>query len=163
MPLPSPTITRAVKLNRRPPLTTLDTRLIATTRSRNWLFSPPSRPPPRPPRSSRRPRPSRSPPPPPRGGRLSVVAGPALPAVIGCSDIMQSFRFQSLEFQPALARGIRQRSDPAAVGVAAPIEDHGVDARGLGALGDQLADPNAVGLLVAVDRTHVRLDGRRRG
>ena len=32
-PLPSPTITRAVKLKRRPPLTTFETRLIETTRS----------------------------------------------------------------------------------------------------------------------------------
>ena len=33
-PLPSPTTTSAVKLNLRPPLTTLATRLIVTTRSR---------------------------------------------------------------------------------------------------------------------------------
>ncbi len=32
-PAPSPTTTSAVKLNRRPPLTTLATRLIETTRS----------------------------------------------------------------------------------------------------------------------------------
>src|SRR5262245_16854604 len=32
-PLPSPTTTRAVKENRRPPFTTLATRLIVTTRS----------------------------------------------------------------------------------------------------------------------------------
>src|SRR6478609_5320679 len=38
-PLPSPTTTRAVKLKRRPPLTTFDTRLMVTTRSRNWLLS----------------------------------------------------------------------------------------------------------------------------
>src|SRR5690554_943169 len=39
MPLPSPTTTRAVKLKRRPPFTTLETRLMVTTRSRNWLLS----------------------------------------------------------------------------------------------------------------------------
>src|SRR6185436_5426072 len=67
MPSPSPTITRAVKLKRRPPFTTLATRLIATTRSRCGVFStgalprPPSR------RLSRRLPPSVLPPdPPPR-------------------------------------------------------------------------------------------------
>src|SRR5215212_8499073 len=70
VPSPSPTTTRAVKLKRRPPLTTLATRLIVTTRSMYWLFSPESRPsrPPRPPWPSRPPRRSgRSPP---------AVAGP---------------------------------------------------------------------------------------
>src|SRR3954471_13355230 len=33
-------MTSAVKLKRRPPLTTLETRLIVTTRSRNWLSLP---------------------------------------------------------------------------------------------------------------------------
>src|SRR3954467_10461158 len=56
MPSPSPTITSAVKLNRRPPLTTLATRLIATTRSMYAVLSPPC------PRRSSRPR-DRSPPP----------------------------------------------------------------------------------------------------
>src|SRR6266540_118491 len=66
MPSPSPTTTRAVKLNRRPPFTTLATRLIATTRSRCGVFStgallrpPPSR------RLSRRLPPSEPPDPPP--------------------------------------------------------------------------------------------------
>src|SRR4030095_335407 len=48
MPSPSPTITRAVKLKRRPPLTTLATRLIATTRSRCGVFSAGGGPPPPP-------------------------------------------------------------------------------------------------------------------
>src|SRR3954447_5053330 len=55
MPSPSPTTTRAVKLKRRPPWTTLATRLMATTRSTYWLFSAP-------PRRSSRPPPRRSPP-----------------------------------------------------------------------------------------------------
>jgi hypothetical protein len=38
-PAPSPTTTSAVKLKRRPPLTTLATRLIATTRSSKGLRS----------------------------------------------------------------------------------------------------------------------------
>src|SRR5829696_4931862 len=47
VPSPSPTTTSAVKLNRRPPLTTLATRLIATTRSTCAVFSaaPPAPPP----------------------------------------------------------------------------------------------------------------------
>src|SRR5882757_7288953 len=157
MPLPSPTTISAVKLNRRPPLTTLETRLIVTIRSIRLLFSPPSRPP-RPPRSSRRPRPpSRAPPP-----RLSVRPAP-VPVPAACSAIMQTFRTSSSsEFEPAFARGVSQRSDTPAIGVATAVEDHGVDPCGLGALGDQLSDPHAVGLLVALDGTHVGLDRRRR-
>src|SRR5918998_1039271 len=60
-PLPSPTTTRALKLKRRPPLTTLATRRISTTRS--WRSEPPSRSRPRPPRPPslppRAPRPDR--------------------------------------------------------------------------------------------------------
>src|SRR5215204_1094047 len=61
-PSPSPTTTSAVKLNRRPPLTTLATRLMATTRSRCGVFSwaAPPRPPSR--RSLRSRRSPRSPP-----------------------------------------------------------------------------------------------------
>src|SRR5699024_2066899 len=51
VPSPSPTTTRAVKANRRPPLTTFETRLMLTTRSRKVLLS--SWPRPRP--SPRRP------------------------------------------------------------------------------------------------------------
>src|SRR6478672_9270992 len=161
MPFPSPTTISAVKLNRRPPLTTLETRLIVTIRSMRLLFSPESRPP-RPPRSSRRPRPpSRPPPRLSRLSRLSVLDGPA---PLACSAIMQSFRkSSSSEFEPAFARGVSQRCDPSAIGVPTAVEHHGLDTCGLGALGDQLSDPDAVGLLVAVDRTHVGLDGRRRG
>src|SRR6478735_7362083 len=149
MPFPSPTTISAVKLNRRPPLTTLETRLIVTIRSMRLLFSP----------SSRRPRPPSRPP--PRLSRLSVLDGPA---PLACSAIMQSFRkSSSSEFEPAFARGVSQRCDPSAIGVPTAVEHHGLDTCGLGALGDQLSDPDAVGLLVAVDRTHVGLDGRRRG
>src|ERR1700744_167818 len=143
MPLPSPTMTSAVKLNRRPPLTNLETRLMATTRSRELLLSPPgSRPPRPPPRSSRRPRPSRS----PRPSRLSWAPCPPP----GCSAIMRSFPSCSCssELQSVLARGVSQRGDPSAVGVSAAVEDDAVDACGLGALGDQLTHPHAVRLLV---------------
>src|ERR1700687_6157448 len=151
MPLPSPTITSAVKLKRRPPLTTLETRLIATTRPRWCLFSPPSRP--RPPRSSRRPRPSRFSP--RLSPRLSDLVAPLV-----ASAIMVSFHWisrSSSELQPAFTRGVGQSRDPPAVGVSAAVEHHGVDPCGFGPLGDELDDPHAVGLLVAVHRAHVGL------
>src|ERR1700722_3343518 len=158
MPLPSPTITNAVKLNRRPPLTTLETRLIATTRSMKLLFSPLSRPPRPPPRSSRRPRPSRS----PREVRPSDETGP--PAPVACSAIMQSFHWNtSSELQPAFACRVRQGRDAAPIGVAAAVEHDRVDPRGFRALRDELSDPHAVGLLLAVDRAQVGLDRRRGG
>ena len=80
---------------------------------------------------------------------------------------MRSFRSSSgswsLEAQSVLAGGIGQGGDPAAVGVPTAVEDDGVDASGLGALGDQLTDAHAVGLLVTVDRTHIGFDRRRGG
>src|SRR5215470_2302856 len=45
----------------------------------------------------------------------------------------------ALEPQPALAGGVGQRLDPAVVLEAAAIEDHAVDALGLGSSGDELA------------------------
>src|SRR4051794_10454717 len=54
-----------------------------------------------------------------------------------------------LERQSALARGVSQRSDAAVVAVARAVENHRVDPRGLGALGDELADRRRAGLLVA--------------
>ena len=68
-PLPSPTATRALNEKRRPPLTTLATRLMAITFSTNslaWSRSPRSR---RGPRSPPRPRPPCPPWPPPRPPR----------------------------------------------------------------------------------------------
>ena len=44
------------------------------------------------------------------------------------------------------------------IGESASVEHDLVDAGGLGALGDQLTDPDAVGLLVALDGTHIGLD-----
>src|SRR6202008_4479989 len=109
-----------------------------------WLFPPLARPPRPPPRSSRRPRPSRS----PREPLPSRVSGP--PAPCACSAIMQSFRYQSSELQPPFARGVGQRRDAATVGVTAAVEYDLLDPCGLGALGDELSDPHAVGLLVTV-------------
>src|SRR5271168_1625189 len=163
-------MTSAVKLNRRPPLTTLETRLIVTTRSRKLLLSPSRSRPPRPP-PSRRPRLSRESRPSDRDSRPSAGPDvwPAVPA--GCSAIMRSFRSGLIpqdrclpsEFQPTFTGSVGQCRDPPAVGVAATVEHHRVDAGGLGALGDQLTDPHAVGLLVAVHATHVRLDRRGSG
>ena len=98
--------------------------------------------------------------------RVPAEGAPAFEATAAsvpevCSAIMRSFRCsqsQSLETQSVLAGGIGQGGDPAAVGVPTAVEDDGVDAGGLGALGDQLTDADAVGLLVALDRTHVGLD-----
>src|ERR1700751_5150614 len=90
-PFSSPTTTSAANPKRRPPFTTLATRLMWTSLSVNSL-------------SSR----SRS-----RAMRMfrrvqfSVAQAPRL-----------------LEFEPALARGVRQRLDAAVIAIAAAIEDH---------------------------------------
>src|SRR4051794_38904560 len=105
-------MTRAVKEKRRPPFTTLATRLIVTTRSRYALFSAAG---PRPSRRSRR-----SPPaPPPRR---------CAPGITGSSS--QLF---SSELQASAARAIGQCGDAAAVLVAAAVEHDGRDAGLLGA------------------------------
>src|ERR1700742_669160 len=114
MPSPSPTTTRAVKLKRRPPWTTLATRLIATTRSTYWLFSAP------PPRRSSRPRPWRSPPRCPRWAPL-----------MRCSSSYSVVLGRRSEGQAALTGGIGQGRDAAVVLVARAVEDHGLDARAL--------------------------------
>src|SRR3954447_3036050 len=142
MPSPSPTTTSAVKLNRRPPLTTLATRLMATTRSRYAVAAAPA-PAPRP--SPRRAR--RSPPAPVPRRRAP--------------GIRSSLSLRSSECQPAFAGRIGKRCDPSVVAVAAAVEDHGVDARGLGALGDGSADGRRTCFLVAVDAADVSVEARR--
>src|SRR5688500_4457435 len=108
MPFSSPTTTRAVNEKRRPPLTTLATRLISTTRSCR------SRPVDETERSG---------------------AG------------IESLR---LEDQAALAGTLGEGLHAAVVLVTAPVEDRGLDAGGLGPLGEQLA--GALGLLHARER-----------
>src|ERR671923_2288575 len=103
LPLPSPTTTSAVKENRRPPFTTLATRLIATTRSSNWDLGASSRP--GPPRSS-------------RGGRLPCPPGPRR---AGAAAIRDASLRSSLEVQAALAGRLGQRADAALVLVAAAV------------------------------------------
>src|SRR3954468_17140111 len=142
MPSPSPTITSAVKLKRRPPLTTLDTRLMATTRSMKLLFSAGAPPGPRPP--SRRSRRSLPPPaPPPRR------CGPGIRRPSRSAQCLPSAECSS-EVQPALARTVGQRRDAPGVPVATPVEDDGGDPRRLRPLGDQRADPPCQGGLVAL-------------
>src|SRR3954451_23587688 len=117
MPSPSPTTTSAVKLNRRPPLTTLATRLMATTRSRYAVADAPA-PAPRP-----SPRRSRRSPPAPVPRRWAP-------------GIRTSLSFLSSECQPASTGRVGERRDPAVLAVAAAVEDHSFDAGGLGPLGD---------------------------
>src|SRR5919109_3618723 len=121
VPFSSPTTTRAVNENRRPPLTTLATRLISTTRSCR------SRP-----------------------------AGETERSGAGMRAI-------TLEGQPALAGAFGQGLDTAVIAVAAAVEDGGLDAGGLRALGDQRAC--ARGLLHRLEPAQLRLgpvDGRQR-
>src|SRR5581483_478797 len=111
-PFWSPTTTSAAKPKRRPPFTTLATRLIWTSLSTNSLS-----------RSSR----SRS-----RLGSRAI--GSVFPVW------RHGRRHPSSELQSALAGGIGERLDAPMVEIAAAIEHHFLDALLGGALGDQLAD-----------------------
>src|SRR5690242_12316593 len=100
MPASSPTTTRAVNEKRRPPLTTLATRLISTTRSCR------SRP------------------------ELETERSGAA---------MESFEGSGLEPKAGFAGALGEGLDAAVVLVSAAVEHRGVDAGGLGALGQELA------------------------
>src|SRR5690606_4495000 len=148
MPLPSPTTTRAVKLKRRPPLTTFETRLIVTTRSMNsFLGSAPRRP------SPRRP-PERSPPAVPVPEPVLLRCG----AAIRCSFALVRSRWSQGE--PALASAFSDGRHPAVVLVAGPVEHGDLDAAGLGPLGDEFADAARLGDLLARGGPQVGLEGR---
>src|SRR6202030_147199 len=135
MPLASPTTTSAVKLNRRPPLTTLATRLMVTTRSRYAADL--SAAPPR--RSSRR---ARRSPPPPRRGAPGISSSSSRRLL--CCERGRSER------QPAFTGAVGQRRDAAVVPVTGPVDHRRGDA-GLGRPpGQQLADLARPGLLVPV-------------
>src|SRR5919205_592181 len=121
MPFSSPTTTSAVNENRRPPLTTLATRLISTTRS--WRSRP----------------------------ELETERSGA------------AMKSLSLESQAALAGALGEGLDAAVVLVAAAVEHRGVDAGGLGTLGEQAARVGR--LLHGLERPQVGLrpaDGRQR-
>src|SRR5215469_5631463 len=162
MPLPSPTTTRAVKLKRRPPWTTLATRLMVTTRSR---YAVPLSAPPR--RSSRR---SRRSPPPRRGAAItfpfpvSARGGdpPDPPMRLAPHGHQSKFLLRSSQRQPAFAGTLGERGHPAVVGVATPVEDGGGDARLTGAAGQQLANLMRPGPLIALRGPYIRFQGRRR-
>src|ERR1700745_1141692 len=124
IPLPSPTTTRAVKLKRRPPLTTLAPRLMVTPGSRYAACL--SAAPPR--RSSRRSR--RSPPLPRRGAPgISPSSSLSLYNVQQAAQLLQRSRLPWSQLQAALAATVRQRRDTAVVAISAPVEHHGRDAR----------------------------------
>src|SRR5918911_1870070 len=118
----SPTTTSAVNEKRRPPLTTLATRLISTTRSCR------SRPEADTDRS---------------GAAIEVFEG------------------SGLEVQAALAGALGQGLHAAVVLVAATVEHGGLDAGGLGPLGQQRA--GALCLLHALERAQLVLGPRHRG
>src|SRR3954452_18231000 len=158
IPSPSPTTTRAVKLKRRPPLTTLATRLMVTTRSTYAFFSAAasrrlSRPPPWRSRRSLPPAPA----PVPRRWGPGIRRSSSL--VLGGGSAARS------QGQPTLTGAVRDGGDAAVVLVAAAVEDHRVDPGLAGALGDQLADPAGLGGLVRVEGAQVGLHrgGRRQG
>src|SRR5271169_6920063 len=111
-PFLSPTTTRAAKPKRRPPFTTLATRLMLTSFSVNSLSS--------------RSRVWRSPSPRPR---RSLCVRAIVRAMLTLSEI-----------ETALAGGIGQGFDPAVKQIGAPIKHDPLDPRCLGPLGDELSD-----------------------
>src|SRR5690242_946618 len=125
----------AAKPKRRPPFTTLATRLMPTSFSINSLSSRSARSPRGPRSPSPRPRGGRSPPPRLRGG-LSPVEGREGRSPADGVVAMLPF----LEIEAARAGGVGQGLHPAMKEIAAAIEDDGGDAGGLGALGEELAD-----------------------
>src|SRR5260370_38526342 len=155
-------MTIAAKPKRRPPFTTLATRLMPTSfstkspssRSPRWRSPsrprwPRSRPPEdRAPADGRSPPPGRGPPPgraPPPPGRAPLPPpGRALPPGVRAPKGL------SLESEPALAGGVGQGLDPAMEEIAAAVEHDGGDAGGLGALGDEPADGCRSGLVGAL-------------
>src|SRR5262245_21503270 len=117
-PAPSPTTTTALKLKRRPPLTTFATRLIWTTRSSSASLL----------------------------GSIRANLG--------------SFRS---ELEAGFAGGIGERLHTPVVPEPGSIEDHAVDPRGLGALGDEFADLGRLLRLGRLRALELLLDGRRGG
>src|SRR5579875_719403 len=131
-PLRSPTTTRAAKPKRRPPFTTLATRLMLTSFSTNSPSAADSASRSRPRgRRSRAGRSLRSPSPSLRRGGPPAVRDPGVRAMMSSSF---------LELQAALAGGVGQGLDPAMEQVAAAVEHHRSDAGGLRPFGEQLAD-----------------------
>src|SRR5438132_4917835 len=141
-PCSSPTTTRALKLKRLAPLVTLATRLIQIARSVVRLIAS---------ALTRRCRYSN-----PAGfgaggassflSFLTFVPLPLtpLPFVLGIPAPLHRYHattlFRPLELQPALAGPVGQRSDPAVIQKAPPVEHHPLDPLGLRPPGDQPPD-----------------------
>src|SRR5215212_2553392 len=139
VPFASPTTTSALKLKRRPPLTTFATRLILTTRSSR--FSP--------------------------VGSILGMFSPATQARCEPSgpDRARSSR-PPLEFQPAFAGAVGEGLDAPVVQEATAIEHDRRDALLLGALGEELPDllgPVALARLLAVPQRRFEIRGRHQG
>src|SRR6516164_4456494 len=111
-PFLSPTTTRAAKPNRRPPFTTLATRLMLTSFSVNSLSS-------------------RS-----RDCRSLSLRPRRSPGVRAIERAMLNLS----EIETALTGGIGQGFDPAMKQISAPIEDDPLDPRCLGSRGNELAN-----------------------
>src|SRR3990170_6848003 len=71
---------------------------------------------------------------------LVPLAGPFAFTWCTCHRLVPVRAAPSLEFQSALARGVRERLDATVKMIAAAVEHHLVDALGDGALGQELAD-----------------------
>src|SRR5882757_3536909 len=130
-PFWSPITTSAAKPKRLPPLTTFATRLMWTSLSTNSL-SRSSRPPLWPPPRSRSPAMVffRS------FKRLALRSFRLCP----CVRSIPNLRNQSLEAEPAFARGVRKCLDAAVIEIAAAVEHHFLDAVLYRAFRQQLAD-----------------------
>src|SRR5271165_2472499 len=126
----SPTTTSAVNENRRPPLTTLATRLISTTRS--WRS--------RPAEETVRSR--------------SAISSPRV--AMSLETLWWRLAAAPSERQPALAGPVGERFDAPVVLVSAAVEHHGVDPGRLGAVGQQCA--GAGGLLHRSQAAQLGLD-----
>src|SRR3954451_2235357 len=130
MPFSSPTTTSAVNENRRPPLTTLATRLISTTRS--WRSKPEA-----------------------EMDRSGAAMNSFELRDLRSDDRGGAEGLHRLEDQAALAGALGQGLHAAVELVAATVEDDGLDARGLRALGQQRT--GALGLLHRLERAQVGL------
>ena len=135
---------------------------MVTTRSRNWLFS-----------ASRCRGHGRRGCAHGRHARLALAARPAAvpvpprrwgPGIRRSSSLTSWSRCWSLTGSdpPSRAPSAIAATRPCVL-VATAVEDDGLDAGGLGALGDELADLAGLGGLVTVERTQVGLEGRGRG
>src|SRR5215213_7932960 len=131
---------------------------MATTRSRNALFSAGAPPGPRPPsRRSRRSLPPPAPPAPPPRRCGPGIRRPSRSASARCS------RCWSSEVQPTLAGAVGERRDATGVPVATTVEDDGGDAGGLRAVGDQGAHLAGEGGLVTLGAAEARVHRRGAG